>query len=334
MKKLVLIAALVLLPLFASAQEAVTLLTADGTLYALDQQKSASSNNVRLVLSIRGEDGIRREIVPATMSDGKHANAAMAYDPQSKTLFVFWLHHVGLLNSQLLVCSLDANGNWSEAITFGQPFDYRENLRIAVTRKVLGQHAQLESGLTVHAAWWETDTHTGNEFARYAVLGVENGILSEPVFLDLVGELPNGELNQIGEPLADMSVLRYPVLTPSAKQESVLVTFGNLATRRMHRLRVYPTLPPAVGDGRIRIPVGRSEGSIETPKFQVAANSSVQGIQGENNDTLALYVRDDDQLRYVLFRDGSWSDARAITLDGQITAPAAIEAIRRLVHEN
>jgi hypothetical protein len=336
MKRLLLVAALLLLPLFAGAQDADNLLVPDGTLYMIrqsDQPLARSEATTYLVLTSRRGDEIHTEPVPATLTSGVHSNPAMAYDSEAGMLYIFWLRHTALLDSELLFASIDSNGVWSDVTAFGKPFDYRENLRIAVTRKVVTEGDKLQPGITVHATWWETDTHTGTESAKYAILGIESGRVTEVSYLDLSEFAQPAEGAESASLTKDeLAVLRYPVLQASAKQESVLVTFGDMTTLQLNRVRVYPVRPPAA-NGRIRIPVGRSEGSVKAPHFDKAANSTVSAVSGDN-DRLAFYVRDGEKLHYVLLRNGEWSRSRSITLDDQISAPAAVDAIRRLVNEH
>lgn len=336
MKKLLVVAALVLFPLFASAQ-GETLLTPDGTLYTIQEQApsaadSAANANSALLLSIRHGADIGRKLVPGTSTGGRNSNAAMAYDTESGVLYIFWLRYTGMLESKLLFTSIDRDGTWGDVTEFGQPFDYRENLRIAVTRKVVGDGNRLEAGITVHATWWETDTHDGSESAQYAAIGIENGEV-EVTFLPLTPFLDDSNAFAEAATREELGALRHPVLFASPKQESVLLTFGDLKTNRLNRIRIYPVRPPQA-DGRIRIPVGRSEGGVGAPRFNVAAQSTMNALQGTDNDNLAFYVSEPGTVRYVVLRDGEWTDARIITLDEQVTASAAVDAIRRLVNEN
>lgn len=336
MKKLLVLIALMFLPLFAAAEDVQTLLAPDGTLYTVDVKEEPatpkSEAGVRLVLTTRRGSDVMREVVPATLAAGAHANAALAYDAQSGILYIFWLHHTGMLQNRLMFASVDSKGVWSDATTFGQPFDYRENLSIVVTRDVMTENGKSEPGITVHASWWEMDTHTGNEGAKYAILALENGKVAEINYLDLEQFLPSGKSSHVPTmTAAELAVLRQPVISVSSKQDSVLVTFGDIERERMHRVRVSPFKPP-VADGRIRIPVGKQEGETGAPRFNAASNGSMSAIQGDH-DRLAFYVRDDKKVHYVLLRDGSWSAAREIALDGELSAAAAIDAIRRLVNE-
>ena len=333
MKKFFAVAALLVFPLFASAQ-GDALLTATGDFYTIEEQSAYSADagnthgSVQLLLTIRRGTEIERQIVPGTLTPGVHSNPALAYDSESGVLYIFWLRHITMLESHLYFTSIDKDGNWSEATQFGQPFDYRENLRIAVTRKVVTEGDKLAGGITVHATWWETDTHTGNESAQYAAIAIENGKV-EVNFLDLAAFVGNQKTTLSKE---ELSVLRHPIIVASAKQESVLLTFGDFGTGRLNRVRIYPVRPPA-SNGRIRIPVGRGDGSVGAPRFNVAANSNMNAVVGEN-DNMAFYVREGAKLNYVVLREGKWCDSRSIVLDDQISAPAAVDAIRRLVNEN
>jgi hypothetical protein len=336
MKKLLVLAALLLMPLFAAADDVKTLLAPNGTLYTVEMEEEAATEKtesaLRLVLTTRRGSNVTREVVPATYADGAHANATLAYDAHSGILYIFWLHHTGTLQNKLMFASVDAEGIWSEATTFGQPFDYRENLSIAVTRDVVTSEGTVETGITVHATWWEMDTHDGEESAKYAILALENGKVAEINYLDL-GQFITAA-NGAQKPALtteELAVLRQPVISLSSKQDSVLVTFGDIERERLHRVRVSAFKPPK-SDGRIRIPVGKREGGTGAPRFGAAAHSTMGAVQGDH-DRLAFYVRDEQKIHYVLLRGGEWSESREIALDGQLTAADAIDAIRRLVNE-
>lgn len=331
MKKLLTIAVLLLLPLFATARETEHVLAKDGTLFSIRTQLASETPEVAtdatqyLVLDTRRGGEKTSQIIPATMRKGAHGSAAMTYDAESKTLFVFWLHDTSMLSSELLFASLDSSGNWSEATAFGKPFNVRENLRIAVTRKVHDKAKEkLVPGLSVHAVWWEFDSQRidGLWSAQYALLAIENGQVAEVNFFDL-SSLVEGEKSD----QAQASLLRHPQLFPAANHDGVVVVYGDVTTNRLHKARISPIK----SDGRLRVPVGKREGGFEAPGLDVAANSTVGSIIGD--DGIAYYVRDGNQVRYVVFRDNAWTDAQSIALDSHVTGPAAVDAIRRLLNE-
>lgn len=332
MKKLLVATMLLLLPVIAAARETEHVLSSDGRLFSIRAQVSSETPDVKtdstqyLVLETRRGTEMTSEIIPASLNKGAHGNAAMAYDEESKTLFAFWLHNTGVTSSELVFASRDDAGAWSEPTTFGPRYNYRENLRIAVTRKTRDATVdKVITGLSVHAVWWEFDSEEaeGGWSAQYAILAIENGKAAEVNFLNLSRLVPG---QKSGEP-ATGSILRYPQLFPAATNDSVVVVFGDVATNSIQRARIFPVK----GHGRLRVPVGRHEGGMGAPGFNVAANSTVEGISGDD-DALAFYVREGDQIRYIVHRNESWSDERIIALDAQVTSMAATDAIRRLLN--
>jgi len=342
MRRLLVVLCLLALPVLAAAQSREALLTPDGTLFTVEPQVTDADSGVAsaylLLRAQRGAD-VATEIVPATL-DGANLDPAIAYDAESHTLFVFWIRHEGIMGSQLLFAYRDANGAWSEAEAFGQQYADRQNLRIAITRKVTGEdgHVLSTPALSVHLAWWEYDStgDTPREAAQYAMLSIENGKIAERDSLDLSSfiTVPTPDPDAVPEtiPEADRNILKQPLLFTSPKQDSVLVVFGDFDTNRLHEVRVHPTKPP-VSDGRLRVPVGREEGGANGPRFKTVATGRVEGIYGDS-DRMAIYTHEEKALQYLILKDGKWSDAQSITLDGEITSGAAIDALRRLLTEH
>jgi hypothetical protein len=352
MRRLLISIALFLLPLAVSAQPLDALLTPDGTLFTLDAQLTSELRELYveadtvLVLRQRGALGESSEIVPASMGRGRHTSPALAYERDSGLLFVFWIRHTGIMYNELVFASRDPDGIWSEPTTFGDPFNFRNNLRIAVTRKVSEideDGATITSpGVTVHATWWEFNSVTGTESARYAMLTLDNGVVASVEYLDLsryVADDLVGEDLELARFFSEVTtspdereVLKQPLLFASPSQDSMLIVFGDYATHRISQIRIHPTKPP-VSDGRLRVPIGRREGGSGAPKLDVAANGRIEGIYGDT-DNIALYTRDGDTLHYVVLKDGEWSEPRPIALDEVVTSGAAVDALRRLLSEH
>jgi len=337
MKKLLLLVVVVILalPLAARERERSTLLTTDGTLYVIAsvpvEIDGALSGTERLVLHTRRGDESRQEIVPASFADGTHRDAAMAYDNESGTLFVFWVRQATIMHSELLFAFRTADGGWSDAATFGDPFDYREHLRIAITNRVSdSKDDTLSNGTCIHLVWWELDTHTGNEAARYAMLPIDNGVLGEVSFLDLA-EFATGDPAPADKQI-DLSVLKQPMLFNGGRDDSVLVVFGDESTKRFHEVRVRPIFKISE-NGRLRVPIGRREAGFESPNFGVGSNSQIGAIY-RDSDNLAFYTEEGNQLRFVVRENGTWSSPKSTTLDAQVTTADALSAIRKLLNLN
>jgi hypothetical protein len=341
MRRLLAVFTLLALPVLAAAQPREALLTPDGTLFTIESQVDdvASGGRASAHLVLRAQQGsdITTEIVPETLHQGAHIDPAIAYDAETRTLFVFWLRHLGGLASQLMFACRDQHGTWSDAQAFGKRFDYRENLRIAVTRKAHEEDGTTSSGaISVHLAWWEFDTNRGKSSAQYALVAIENGaVQGTPQYLELASFVDDtaatGARTEPGEPIADeqRNVLKQPLLFAAPTQDSVLVVFGDFATNRMHQVRVFPRHVKA--EGRLRVPVGRREGTVAGPKFAVAGQSRVEGIYGSSSN-LALFTRSAAKLDYVIMKEGAWTESRVIALDAQVTGDAAVDALRRLLH--
>lgn len=348
MKKLLSLAALLLVSAFgASAEPVDQLLTAGGTLYTLDVQFAHEHPEVvtdsfsYFVLKARNGAEVTSEIVPATAKSGNHINPSMAWEAESGTLYIFWIRHTSIIANELLFVSRAKDGVWSEESSFGSPWNFRENLTIAATRKVADlENEKSVPGISVHAAWWEFDSSTGTESARYAMLTIENGKVASIENLDLVPfteepapVVPEAAADETvaPEPAIDPSVLQHPILT--ARTDSVLLTFGSNKSGRIHQLTVTPTIPPISADGRIRIPVGRTEGSYRAPLFPVAEDARMEGTFA-SHDQMAFYTRAGNTMRYVVMKDGVWSAAHEIQLDENFPRAAAVEALRRMVNEH
>lgn len=344
MRRLLFCTLLLLVASIASAQPREALITPDGTLFTIDAVSADDAADIAadvyLVLHARHGGETHEEIIPATTEKGWNSDPALAYDAASRTLFVFWLRHQGLLYNELVVASRASDGTWGPATTFDftQPFNSRQNLRIAVTRRVSNPDGTLAPApaLSVHVVWWELDSTTGIAAARYAMLPIEDGRVASVDQLSLSefaveSNEANDDSTESGEEI-DRAVLRQPLLFSSSRQDSVLLLFGDYGTGQLHEVRIRPTLPP-VADGRLRVPVGRTERGHGAPRFEVGANSRLEGIYNDS-ERLAFFTRDAEKLRYVLMKNGEWTESRTIALDAQITSDAAVEALRRLVTEN
>ena len=332
MKKLLVILGLVALPLFAAAADAPeVLLTSAGELFSISSEAppegSTTQATVHLVLTERRDGEVIREIVPATLERGQHVSPLLGYDDESGTLFVFWIKHLGSHWNELLFATRDSAGTWSTAMEIGSPYNYRENLRVAVTRKVAGANGHDSApGLTLHATWWEFDTHTVRESAKYYMLSIENGRVLNVADLDLTQFVDQGI---VGPEDLDRSVLKYPMLTASSKQDSVLLTFGSYETRSFSQVRITPKMK---GEGRLRVPIGKRDGGFTGPRIAVQAGSTLEGVFNESN-TLALYTADEGAVRYAIFKDGQWSETRSIVIDEHVSHSLAVGALRKMVAE-
>jgi hypothetical protein len=164
------------------------------------------------------------------------------------------------------------------------------------------------------------------------MLTIENGAVVETSITQLLEFVDAGAAEKRFVTNGVPEVFKHPSLFPSTQQDSVLVLFGEMRDDSFKRVRIRPS--KIVGNARVHIPVGRSEGGTTAPRFSAASNSRIGTIIG-GDDRIALYTSDENnKLRYVLYKDGKWSEARAVQTDAAITRETAINAVRRLIeHE-
>lgn len=337
MKKLIVLLALLFVPLLAVAEEGNTVLIPTGTLYTIHHERSVdhpetkASSVAYLVLTARRGDEIVPEVIPSTLFGGAHFNPTIAYDAETGMLFAFWIHNPAGSDTQLMFASRNAEGIWSDATPFGGLDDRRENLRIAVTRKFEDELGEIRNGLTVHLTWWEFTEETREKAARYMMVTIKDGNVLHMESLDLQKFVRQFGPEMEQEPI-DYRVLMQPILISSPKQDSVLLLFGDLETGTMNSVRVRPGTKVA-GNGRLRVPGGKREGGYRAPQMHITEGDRLEGLANDDG-TLAFYTASEGKLQYVMLRGGVWTQQHAISLDRQVTAGAAVDALRRLVTEH
>ncbi len=184
MKRLILGIVLLLASTAALAQTREVLLTPDGTLYTIEvvaPDATEQAGIFHLQLTARQGKVVTTTNLPESMS-GLNIEPALAYDADTQSLFVFWLHRSEYSSANELNLASYQNGKWQPAVAIdSRPaiFQARFNLRIGVTHHV----AQLQKdgsfldvpALLVHAVWWE-DNSVDGEAARYSLISIEKGV--------------------------------------------------------------------------------------------------------------------------------------------------------------
>ena len=333
MKRLLLVVALLVAPALFAETERTVLLAPNGTLYTAESRLNDSTPNVSstryISLTIQNGDNVIRTNVPASVNGGNNWSPELAYDEASATLFVFWLRSQNsvLGTNELLFCSFQ-NGKWNAATSVDDvPYHFRYNLRVGMTRSVQstddnGNPKQV-AGLTVHAAWWD-DSATG-EAARYAMLSVEKGVVTDVYRRDLADFVNNAYIRHFDIDDKSKELLRHPVVFESPDHDTVDVVFGDMQSNVIHRLTLKPVLQT-----RVRIPIGVRGTSYPTPKHNITSDAHLGGIS-TSTDRLVYYYVLNGAVRYLTFEDGKWSTEKSIAITSEVSAESAVSALRRLV---
>ena len=335
MKRLLVVLAVVLMAHAAEAsslRERDVLLTTNGVLYTVDAVHDAEVAHGRspyyLTLSVQDGDQRVTEPVPGSLYGGAHGYPSLAHDPESDTLFLFWQETLYRgVASNLLFASYQ-NGRWSDVTELDNvTYRLRRNLRIAVTRSIEkidenNRRTQVPQ-VVVHAVWWEENEY--GEFARYAMLGFDNGVVTSMDFrylIEFTGS--NAESTAAGAAAARSEVLRHPAILSTVRRDAVEIIFSDAATSDVHRLRIKPVL-----DGRVRIPIGVKGPTMRNLNMTVSSDARVAAIVDE--ESVALYTVTERSLDYAVFANGEWSAQRSLALGPDVSADIAVNALRRMV---
>ena len=333
---LILLVALVPFAAFGETVDRDIVLTDDGTLYAVESTYATAVPNLNtpservLTLTVQKGSSSTTTVVPATLSGGWHVYPALAYDSQSKTLFVFWeAARNNFTSSDLYVCAYQ-NGTWDKA----SPLDsaqwaVRQNFRIAITRTTeqtgFDGVTTVIPEITVHAVWWEDNGAA--EWARYAMITVEKGAVTDIEVQDL-SAFPNSNAPAAQQPKPDVSreLLRHPAVLETSSHDSVDVLYGDMNALTLRRTNIRPTI-----QGRLRVPTGRTGSPIPAPSANLMSSVPVDTIM--NGDNVVLYYDGDTPktLNYLLYTSGAWSTVRTLALNDKVTRDSAVAALQRLI---
>jgi hypothetical protein len=345
MKRLLVTLAISLLSasVFAQVVDRDVLVTPEGTVYTIEQQTPSDSAGIAAInvlqLSIQNGSETQRLLVPESLTAGFHSDSVLAYDATSKTLFILWTHMPNAMSSELLLASY-REGKWQRAISIdNQRYDNHLNLRLAITRRVSqlqkdGTYADAPA-LILHALWWDSSGH-GDE-ARYAMLPIENGAVSESSIEihsleEFVGD--DETINTVDAKF-NPEILRHPAIVSSPMQSSVDVVFGDTSKNTIHKITLRP-----VAEHRIHIPVGIGGGnpggnggkslSVSAPaSFSANWQGPISVI--ERGDRLVFANATDKALNYLTYSDGVWTDVKSIALSNKLTAETALAAVDKMV---
>ncbi|HUJ12256.1 MAG TPA: hypothetical protein VL284_00575 [Thermoanaerobaculia bacterium] len=343
MKRLVVALLFVLIPtaLFAQVVDRDVLVAPNGTLYTIESVPNDGSvqGDIQqfLRLTVQSAGSTSQTLVPeSTSMSGVHWRPALAYDSDSSTLFVFWLHMPNAMSSELLLAAY-TNGQWQKALSIdNQPYRLRFNLQVGITRKISQLQADGTSMdvpmLMIHAIWWE-ETGYG-ELARYAVFDVVDGQISALELHNLDDFAPSPTHLLPNEVSADFNpeILRHPAFADSGTPDSIDVIYGDMYMKDVVRVRVKPI----EANGRIHIPIGAHPGGprmMAPVAFSDAWTGSISTIAAPHDDGLLFYNTTAGAVNYIVYSNGSWSAVKSVPLSQKLSADAAVAALSRMMSQ-
>lgn len=315
------------------------LLTQEGVLYTIEsvfaEHAGVEAKATRLLqLTIGADDEQQSVTVPGSMIAGMHTNPALAWDRESKSLFVVWQNSTNNgLTSDLLFSSFKG-GKWSQPTLISNAgFEYRQNLRIATTRYTLIDSSdasqERKPALVLHLVWWAQTGH--GEKAGYAMLLLEDGAVKSVRTADLVELLGvarrSDEIVELPEDY-DRDLFRHPAIFEKSAHDEVEIVFADSLTNRFHRIGVQPVKS---ANGVLRPPDGVWGGSIPPPQaFRRNTASEINVISGSPAGRLVFHFRSENGVKYMTYGDGEWSELRSVATSESFSPEAAVEVLRRM----
>lgn len=340
MRKLVIAIALSLLATGAFAQADRDVLVApNGTIYTIESTSVTDADaNIQassvLTLTIQNGSRFSKVMVPDSTSAGRHYRATLAYDKESDTLFVLWLHMPNAMSSELLLAPYQG-GKWQPAISVDERnYDLRYNLGIGITRRVAqlqpdGSYSDVPA-LIVHAVWWD-ETGAG-EHARYALISIDKGAVTSIDVHDLSEFVSTSDdAAQVGSAF-NPDILKHPAILDGPTSNSIDVLFGDVSTNLFHRVTLRP-----VAEARIHIPVGHS-GLPDTPIFAAPSTFSADWsgsvttlVSPHDRNKLLFCNATENGVTYTVHSQDGWSAVKTIPTNSTFSADSAIVALVKMI---
>ncbi|MFN2386876.1 MAG: hypothetical protein ABR576_11445 [Thermoanaerobaculia bacterium] len=335
--------------LLLAAPNEKSLLTPDGTLYAVQAGRAAdlgvAGGNILpsdfiIEWTARRQDGsVEVGIIPGTANGNAKRDLDLGYEEESGALVLLWSEYFSYLNQIHL--GIFRRGSWETvalAPNLGMP-------RAFNPRMLLSHHVaryEVEGGREVTAnrpllsiIWWE---EASKAQARYA-----------PIFLD-------EDLNAQDLKVYDLPLLVGPDapeaatapgrshMFPSLQSEglggAVLATFADLGREKLYVVKI--TFPNNLGRPdpgnltwqRRRIPVvGIMLDSPLAPMPDMNDRSVLGTVLGAGYKP-TQYWQDGDTVRYIRYDGRAWAATRSIALDEQMSYDRAVRLIEEMARGN
>lgn len=200
---------------------------------------AAPDDPVLLFESHKPGEPIQREVVPGTEGYHLERSPNLLLDAATDTLYMVWETRINGMHSRLKLVSRDADG-WSETIEiYGNPYLFKGNPQMAVTRDTFvtekdGEET-MQRRVILHLIWTER------------ISEAEEQVLYSPLILldgEYIGWNPVYRLSEVVAPaLGEVSMIAAetaytPTIQPGGNLHSVVIGFLDPAKGRLVSLEV------------------------------------------------------------------------------------------------
>ena len=314
-----------IVPAAFAAADSDVLITSDGTVYSVAVEPSDDGLRSQLALTVQSGGKTTRSVIPDSINTGMNTLPNIAYDSDTKSLFVVWMRVPDGLSSELVIANYIGNSWFPVAVIDHQPV-VRSNLSIRFTHQVQLQQYdgtyKLTPALILHAAWWEKSGR--GEEAYYAVMPLSRGLQTDADIHEMT-EFATGP--SAADPGVVNDFQRHVALVDGPTADSVDVIYSDVRTNSFYRTTMKP-----VAEVRIRIPVGVRGG----PKLGLphSLNFDWSGhddtIASADGNTVIFTNTTDKKVSWVMLRNGDWQPLQEFALSDKVTVNTAMAALAKM----
>jgi hypothetical protein len=330
MKRFLFTVAIVLIAASAFAADAAdrdVLITSDGSVFSIITHQSEDGLSTWLQLNAQVGEHTTELVVPES-ARGVNGLPTLAFDSDTKTLYVVWMRQPNSTTSELLVTNYNLDtGKFDQATVIDSGPVVRSNVTIRFTRQI--QMVQRDNtiadtpALILHAAWWQKGPW--GESPNYAVMALAGGFSSVPDVHDLT-EFTGAR--DAADPI-DGDFMRHVALVAGPTPNSVDAIFSDSRTKSFYRMTLRP-----IADTRVHITVGVKGPKLGGPRglsFDWAGRTGTV-VSGDGN-TVIFTNTTDDTVSWVTLRDGQWLPVQSLKLSDKLTASMALSALAKNASE-
>ena len=327
MKRILFALAVVLVAASAFAADVAdrdVLITTDGTVYSIAAERSNDGLSASLLLTVQSGGKSAQSVIPESAS-GLNGLPTLAFDSDSKTLFVVWMRQPNTASSELLVARYNpSTAKWDQATVIDSGPVVRSNVTIRFTRQVQmlqrdGTYADT-AALILHAAWWQKGPW--GESPMYAVMPLNGGFLADPDIHDLTEFVAARDVAKV----VSSDFMRHVALLAGPTSNSVDAIFADSQTNSFYRMTLRP-----IADTRVHITVGEKGPRLGGPHSLSFDWSGRTGTIGSGDGNTVIFTNTtDDKVSWVTLRNGVWLPVQSLTLSDKVTVNTAMSALAKM----
>ena len=316
---------------FAGAADRDVLITKEGSVYSVVSEASEDGLSSTLVLTVQSGGKTTHTVVPETVNSGVNELPTLAYDAESKSIFLLWMRTPASETSNELLVARYQGDKWQPATVIDSKPVLHSNLSVMFTRQV--QQLQRDGGyaagpaLILHTAWWEKSGDT--EGARYAVMPLGGMWPQEADIHDMSEFVSDPDTPRTPDQKAvTENFMRHVAIVDGPTPDAVDVVFPDNRTNSFYRKTLRP-----IADARVHITVGIDGRGPKLGKpraLTVDWSGRNSTITSRDGNTIIFCNTSEKKVTWVTLRDGKWLPTQEVALSEHVTLNVAMTALAKM----